>query len=263
MSLDVQKIDLDALTDRREMGPWPGSSLRRGRTMVAWRLGDLGGELAAGVALVADQGHWALAADAVQQGQSDFSLVAFGGTELQGARGAVGREDRVQPHAPEEPGMAGAVAIVRARRAQRGALDGLAAAGALDRCGVDQQQIVLKPRAWLANMPISHSKCLSQPAAPLEVARLLGQLGEQVPQPLGGDRQKPTVRRDPHDRLRHAQRDDLSVCDPTRSVILPFRQEIVGRDKNGREQQVEVGVHRGPHRSAMLMSTADFDLAAP
>jgi hypothetical protein len=40
---------------------------------------------------------------------------------------------------------------------------------------------------------------------------------------------------------------------------LPFGQEIVGGDEHGREQQVEVGVHRGPHRSAMQLSTADFD----
>jgi len=44
---------------------------------------------------------------------------------------------------------------------------------------------------------------------------------------------------------------------------LSFRQEIVGRDEHGREQQVEVGVHRGPLGSAMPMSTADFDPAAP
>jgi hypothetical protein len=49
----------------------------------------------------------------------------------------------------------------------------------------------------------------------------------------------------------------------TSGVVLPFRQEIVGRDEHGRKQQVEVGVHRDPHRSAMPISTADFDPAAP
>jgi hypothetical protein len=39
-------------------------------------------------------------------------------------------------------------------------------------------------------------------------------------------------------------------------------QEIVGRDEHGAEPQVEVGVHRGPFRSAMPLSTADFDPAA-
>jgi hypothetical protein len=39
-------------------------------------------------------------------------------------------------------------------------------------------------------------------------------------------------------------------------------QEIVSRHVNGSEQQVEVGVHRGPLRSATQLSTADFDPAA-
>ena len=45
-------------------------------------------------------------------------------------------------------------------------------------------------------------------------------------------------------------------------VVLPLRQEIVGGAEHRGEQQVEVGVHRGPLWSAMLMSTADFDPAA-
>jgi hypothetical protein len=84
-----------------------------------------------------------------------------------------------------------------------------------------------------------------------------------VSEALGRDREEPSIRRDPHDRLRHAQRDDLRVCDPSSGVVLPLGQEIVGRDEHGREQQVEVGVHRGPHRSAMQLNTADFDPAAP
>jgi hypothetical protein len=64
-------------------------------------------------------------------------------------------------------------------------------------------------------------------------------------QPLRSDRQKAAIGRDSHDRLRDAERDDLRVCGATRGVVLPLRQEIVSRDENGREQQVEVGVHRG------------------
>jgi hypothetical protein len=83
-----------------------------------------------------------------------------------------------------------------------------------------------------------------------------------VPQPLCRDRQEPAVGRNSHDRLRDTERDDLRVCDPSRSVPCSLGQEIVGRDEHGREQQVEVGVHRGPLGSAMPMSTADFDPAA-
>src|ERR1700685_3528116 len=79
---------------------------------------------------------------------------------------------------------------------------------------------------------------------------------------LGSDRQKPAVGRDSHDRLGDAERDDLRVCDASLGVPRPLGQEIVSRDINGSEQQVEVGVHRGPLWSAMLQSTADFDPAA-
>ena len=41
------------------------------------------------------------------------------------------------------------------------------------------------------------------------------------------------------------ERDDLRVCDPAPAVSWLLRQEIVGRAINGREESVEVGVHRG------------------
>ena len=47
-----------------------------------------------------------------------------------------------------------------------------------------------------------------------------------------------------------------------RGVPGSLGQEIVGRDEHGREQQVEVGVHRGPQGRRCDMSTADFDPAA-
>ena len=82
-------------------------------------------------------------------------------------------------------------------------------------------------------------------------------------QPLRSDRQKAAIGRDSHDRLRDAELDDLRVCDAMRGVVLPLRQEIVSRDENGREQQVEVGVHRGLQGRRCVLSTADFDPAAP
>jgi hypothetical protein len=81
-------------------------------------------------------------------------------------------------------------------------------------------------------------------------------------QAFGGDRQEPPVRRDAHDRLRESQRDDLRIGHSSHHVLGALGQEIVGRHKNGREQQVEVGVHRDSFGSAMRLSTADFDPAA-
>jgi hypothetical protein len=79
---------------------------------------------------------------------------------------------------------------------------------------------------------------------------------------LASNAHEPPVRRDSHDRLGHAQRDDLGVCDASPGVPRLLGQEIVSRHVNGSEQQVEVGVHRGPLWSAMQLSTADFDPAA-
>ena len=61
-------------------------------------------------------------------------------------------------------------------------------------------------------------------------------------------------------RLRDAQRDDLRVGDHAPGVLGRLGQEIVGRAENGNQQQVEVGVHRGPLGRRRELSTADFDL---
>ena len=57
-SLQVQKIDLDPLADRREVRALAGLVFAAGTEDRGVQVADgLGGELAAGVALVADQGH--------------------------------------------------------------------------------------------------------------------------------------------------------------------------------------------------------------
>ncbi len=66
---------------------------------------DFGGELAAGVALVAEQRLAAAALAALKQHERDVTLVDLWGGQLQGAWGAVGGDDRVQPKTPEVPGI--------------------------------------------------------------------------------------------------------------------------------------------------------------
>ena len=87
---------------------------------------------------------------------------------------------------------------------------------------------------------------VGEPLAALEVARLLGQLRKQVPEPAGGEREKPPIGRDAEQGLGDAQRDDLRIGDPSLGVLGPLGQEIVGRAEHGNQQQVEVGEHRGP-----------------
>ncbi len=261
MSLQVQKMLSMRWRIGARCGPWPGSSRRRGLTIVASSSLTAIANARPGVALVAEQRLAALAVAARQQRERDVALVDLRRRELKRARGAVGREHRMQPKTPEIAAVAGAPAVIGGI-AQLRAPDGLAALRARNRGAVDQQQIVLRAGALAGEDPQQPFQRVSQPAATLEVPRLLGQLRKQMPELLTGDGEKAPVRRDAHDRLRDAQRDDLRVCDSSRRVRLPVRQEIVGGAEHRREQQVEVGVHRGPHRSAMRVSTADFDPAA-
>jgi hypothetical protein len=80
-----------------------------------------------------------------------------------------------------------------------------------------------------------------------------------VPEPLGRDREEALIRRDPHDRLGHAQRDELRIGHPSPGVPGPTGQEIVSGAEHRYQQQVEVGEHRGPQGRRRELGTADFD----
>jgi len=252
----------DALTNRCEMRTLAGFVAATRPDDRGVQVADGLREGAAGVALVAEQGLAAVAPAAREQLQRDASLVGLGRRERDRAWCAVGREDGVQSKSPEVSAVTGTPAVIRCV-AQRGATDRFAALRARDGRAVDEQQIVVKARALAGEDAEQPLQRVDAAAATLEVAGLLRQLGKQVPKPLARDGEKPAIRWDAHDRLRDAQRDDLRVCDSSGGVRLSVWQEIVGGAEHRREQQVEVGVHRGPHRSAMRLRTADFDPAAP
>src|SRR5580698_356896 len=261
-SLAAPEDALYALADRREVWASAGLVFAAGSDDRGVHLADTGGELASRVALIADQRDRALPACAGEQLKRDVPLITFGGSYRDRSGCPVGRGQQVQPETPEEPAVAGAVAVVSGIAECR-ALDRLAASGALNRGGVHEQQIVIEPRALAGEHAHQPLKRLGQAPAALEVPGLGGDLREQVTQILGGDREEPPVRRYPHDRLRDAERDDLRICDAPSGVPRPTGQEIVSRDINSSKQQVEVGVHRDPLRvGGWLLSTADFDPAA-
>jgi hypothetical protein len=82
-------------------------------------------------------------------------------------------------------------------------------------------------------------------------------------QPPSSDRQELIIRTAIEHRLSDAERDDLRIGDPSPRVGGPDRQEIVNGAVNSDQQQIEVGVHRGPPQGRRLaQSTADFDLPA-
>jgi len=144
---------------------------------------------------------------------------------------------------------------------ERGALDRLTAAGTLDGCRVDQEQIIAEARALAgedAHQPLDR---VGQPAPTLKVRRLGRDLGEETAKALAGDLEKPSVTRDSHDRLRDTEGDHLRVGEHSACVARRLGKEIVRRAINRGAEKVEVGVHRGLLVDGVL-STADFGLSA-
>jgi hypothetical protein len=154
-----------------------------------------------------------------------------------------------------------AAVAVAAEVGELGAARGLNRSAALHRGRVEQHQLVAGAGAVGSEDADEPLDRVPEPAPALVEAGLLGQLGEQLAQALVGHRQEAAVGGDAHDRLGHAERDDLRVCDPAAGVSWLLRQEIVRRAVNGCEESVEVGVHRGLQVSGELV-TADFGLSS-
>src|ERR1700684_3484034 len=111
-SLAAPEDRLDALADRRQVGPVPGLVLAPWSEDPRVQLAERLGERPAGVALVADQGDCSLAPGPRQELQGHLALISFRRGHRDRSGCAVGCEDRVQAKAPEEPGVALAVAVV-------------------------------------------------------------------------------------------------------------------------------------------------------
>src|SRR5665809_44207 len=136
---------LDALADRGQVETVVG--LVGARRAQHTRLHPLDGEreLAAGVALVADD-RLAASERARQELERDLALGPLGRCERRCSRGAVGGAGEVQAHPPEEARMALAVAVAGEVGEPRAA-HGLARAAALDGRRVEQDDVVAAARA--------------------------------------------------------------------------------------------------------------------
>ena len=119
--MQVQKMRLDALADRREVRSVAGLVFAAGPDDRGAELGDGGGELAAGVALVAQQHLAAVAAAAGEQLEADVALVDLWARRASALWGAVRGEDRVQPKPPEVAGVRRRTSRSRRRRQRRSA----------------------------------------------------------------------------------------------------------------------------------------------
>src|SRR5215210_4972541 len=170
---------LDALSNRGEV--WAAAGL-----VFAARADDdrvavehLGGEVAAGIALVADHDQRSGALAAVDEIQADIAFVDLGAGECDRAWGAIEREQPVQPEAPKEAAVAAAVPVVGGV-GELAAADGFHRASALDRGGVDDQQVVIEARAHPRELAYQRLDHLGEALAALPVAGSLWQLREQV-----------------------------------------------------------------------------------
>src|SRR5487761_2172243 len=138
------KDRLNPLADRGEVHVGAGLVGASGTHDRGMHLTDSVGEIAAGIALIAQEGLATRSLTTRQQLEAHLALVAPRRGQTQSPGGAVGGEDRVQPEPPKKARMRGAPAIAGGL-AQRGARDGLAATCTFDRGRVDEQQIVGDP----------------------------------------------------------------------------------------------------------------------
>jgi hypothetical protein len=234
-----------------------GSSLRSGPQQPAAEVGDELLEVAAGEALVGDD-RGAVELDAAQDLGGGVALGQVGREQVERDRHAVGRAQQHQPEAPEVAAVAAAVAVGRVAGKVR-APDGLARGSAWHRGGVQQPEGVA-PRRRAAREDAEHERDLAgeRPHA-LVVTRLLGQIREQMPEPLAREAQEPTLRRAAQQDLRDRQADQFRVGDRRAAPCTrPARQDLVGQHVKCRQKVVEVGDHAATSVVDVGVSNADL-----
>src|SRR5215211_743895 len=214
-------------------------------------------ELGAGKALVGDD-RVAIEADPLEHLPSHLALGGVGGRQLERDRGAVGGAEQVEAKAPEVAGMASAVAVGGDAGELR-APSGLARGRAGDGGRVEEPEAVAergRDEGEVVDRPFDLG---AEAAKALVVARLLRQVGEQVPEPVGGEGEELAVVGEPHEDLGDRQGDELGIADPGRAprTAAPG-QEIVGENVNCREKGVELGVHEATSVVDVALTTPSF-----
>ncbi len=193
-----------------------------------------------------------------QDPQRDLSLGLIGGHQRGRARSAVCGTGEMQTHAPKPARVATRVAVA-ADIGQLRAAGGLERATALDRGGVEQQEIVARAGTLRGEHPDQPLEHLGETRAALVQCVLGGQEGKEMTElPLGGAQEAP-IGGDPHQYLRDAQGHHFRIAQPTTCIVRAFGQEVVGGAVDTDAEQVEVGVHRCLLVDG-VQDTADFDL---
>lgn len=247
---------LDALTNRGKMRTLPGFVLASGPDHRCLKGGNGRGELFARVALVAEQHLPAFPTAALEEFDPDLSFVFFGRGDFKGPGSTVSGEDGMQPDAPEVAGVRSAVPVVTDVR-KCGAKRRIPASTALDRGGVDKQEIVVETGALLAKDDQQPGEVRSETTPTFEVAGLIRDVRKEMGKRALRPSKEAPVGRLPHDGLGHRQGDDLSISRLPSRVPSSFWQKIIGCAINEGAEGVEVGVHRGLLVDGVL-DTADF-----
>jgi len=98
-----------------------------------------------------------------------------------------------------------------------------------------------------------------EPTQPLVVSGLLGDVGEQVPQPRTREAQKPPLGRAVQEDLRDSERDELGVGDLRAAPrTAAHRQEIVHHHVKCGEKGVEFGEHETTSVVDVALATPNF-----
>ena len=157
-SLQVQKIDSIRWRIGARCGLVAGLVFAAGRTMVAPSSATCVGELAAGVALVADdRSRRRCGCQRAAVASATSRSWRSAPTQRDRAGRAVGRADAGAGACPRSSGGGCASSRSRRRRPAGERRAGLERAAALDRGRVDQHQSSWQPGLCAANTPISHS----------------------------------------------------------------------------------------------------------
>ena len=265
-SLQVQKIDLDALADRREVRAVAGFVLAARADDRGVELGDGCGELAAGVALVADhdQRRRCAGSGASRARGRPRARRVFGRGR---ARARVGCRPGRTGRAGGSPRRSGCGwRSSRSRRRRRaGCARTVSTAAARTRPGSSRPapgRRRSRGSGWRTRRS-AHSIVVGQPLrGACSSPGCAGSAGTGAQSRLAATARKRAVRRDAHDRLGDAERDDLRVGHASPGVLRPSRagdrrrcrtrQSAAGRGRRASWPPWVDGAHRAPPTSTLL-----------
>src|SRR5215210_7554950 len=202
----------DPLAQGAELAETDGFVLAVGAQEVGAAIGHERLELAPGEALVRDDGI-AVEWHPFEHLLGDLSLRSVGGGELESDRGAVGGAEQVEPKTPEVARMRAAVAIAGMATELR-APRRFARLPAGDRGRVEQPEPVAERRREVGQVVDAATDLGRERPDALVVARLLGQIGKQMREPVARQREELAIVGQSQQHLRDGDRDELGVANP-------------------------------------------------